>query len=65
MNVLKDCVFTWPDIRKLLWDPLFFESMNERENEAWESFADVIHNFLGNSKDKNYKKIIITKINNS
>jgi len=55
---LKVGIFTGPDIRKLLCDLLFPESMNERENEAWESIADVVHNFLGNRKDDNYKKIL-------
>ena len=31
--------------------------MNETEKEAWESFGDVVHHFLGNNKDENYKKI--------
>ena len=50
--------FGKPDIRKLLCDPFFPESMNDREKEAWESLADVVHKFLGNKKDENYKKIV-------
>ena len=29
--------------------------MNATEKEAWDSFADVVHNFLGNKKNDNYK----------
>ena len=32
--------------------------MNTTEMEAWRSFGDVVHHFLGNKKDKNYKKIV-------
>ena len=32
--------------------------MNDKEKEAWESFRDVVHNFLGNRKAKNYKEIV-------
>ena len=33
-------------------DSLFLQSMNDKEKEAWESFRDVVHNFLGNRKAK-------------
>ena len=46
---LKEGVFTGPDIRKLLTDPLFSETMGEKEKEAWDSFKDVVHKFLGNT----------------
>jgi hypothetical protein len=46
---LKEGVFTGPDMRKLFTDPLFSETMGEKE--AWDSFKDVVHKFLGNTKD--------------
>lgn len=55
---LKEGVFTGPDIRKLLSDSLFVESMNEKEKEAWESFKGVVLRFLGNTKDPDYKTIV-------
>lgn len=55
---LKEGVFTGPDIRKLLSDPLFSETMGEKEKEAWDSFKDVVHRFLGNTKDPLYKTIV-------
>ena len=32
--------------------------MNDKEKKAWESFRDVVHNFQGNRKAKNYKEIV-------
>lgn len=55
---LKEGVFTGPDIRKLLTDPSFVETINEKEKEAWVSFKDVVLKFLGNTKDPNYKTIV-------
>ena len=55
---LKEGVFTGPDIRKLLSDPLFVENMNEKEKEAWSSFKNLVLKFLGNDKDPDYKNIV-------
>lgn len=55
---LKEGVFTGPDIRKLLTDPLFLETMGDKEKEAWDSFKNVVHKFLGNTKDPDYKTIV-------
>lgn len=55
---LKEGVFTGPDIRKLLNDSLFLESMVDTEKEAWNCFKEVIQKFLGNTKDPDYKNII-------
>jgi len=55
---LKEGIFIGPQIRKLLTDSLFLQSMNDNKKEAWESFRDVLHNFLGNRKAKNYKEIV-------
>ncbi|GBM27625.1 hypothetical protein AVEN_35281-1 [Araneus ventricosus] len=55
---LKEGVFTGPDIRKLLSDSLFSETTGDKEKEAWGSFEDVVHRFLGNTKDPLYKTIV-------
>jgi len=47
---LKEGIFVGPDIRKLMADALFSKSMNVTDKEVWDSFADVVHNFLGNKK---------------
>ena len=51
-------MFVGPDIRKLLCDPLFPDSMSQTEKNAWEAFAEVVHNFLGNRKTPNYKEVV-------
>ena len=55
---LKEGVFTGPDIRKLITDPLFVETMGDKEKEARDSFKNVVHKFLGNTKDPDYKNIV-------
>ena len=42
-------------IRKLLRDYSFTDSMNEEENRALQAFSNVLSNFLGNKKASNYK----------
>ncbi|GBN17920.1 hypothetical protein AVEN_222395-1 [Araneus ventricosus] len=51
----KERVFTVPNIRKLLSDSLFSETMGDKE--AWDSFKDIVHRFLENTKDPLYKTI--------
>ncbi|GBM17809.1 hypothetical protein AVEN_99682-1 [Araneus ventricosus] len=55
---LKQEVFTVPDVRKLLSDSLFSETMGDKEKEAWDSFKYVVHRFLENTKDPLYKTIV-------
>ncbi|GBM69927.1 hypothetical protein AVEN_96438-1 [Araneus ventricosus] len=55
---LKEGAFTGPDIRKLLSDSLFSETMGDKEREAWDSFKDVVHRFLENTQDVLYKTIV-------
>ncbi|GBM39096.1 hypothetical protein AVEN_169185-1 [Araneus ventricosus] len=55
---LKEGVFTGPDIRKLLSDSLFSETMGDKEEEALDSFKDVVPRFLENVKDPLYKTIV-------
>jgi hypothetical protein len=55
---LKAGVFDGPQIRQLLKDTNFTDSMNLIELPAWTSFVDVITNFLGNHKAQNYITLV-------
>ena len=55
---LKEGMFVGQDIRKLIRDPNFVEKM-EKEKGSWTSFKLVVTGFLGNTKDPNYKTIVI------
>ncbi|GBL75125.1 hypothetical protein AVEN_194382-1 [Araneus ventricosus] len=55
---LKEGVFTGPDIQKLLSDSLFSETLGDKEKEERDSFKDVMHRCLGNTKDPLYKTIV-------
>lgn len=48
-------VFVGPQIRELLKDACFKAALNPQEEEAWESFREVVTGFLGNTKADNYK----------
>ena len=61
---LKVEIFNGPQIRKLLNDDKFTDSMNDREKAAWISFKEVVENFLGNSKSDNYKKVVKNMLQN-
>ena len=55
---LKEGIFTGPDIRKLISDTEFDNTMNDLERQAWVSFKEVVCKFLGNNKDPDYKEIV-------
>lgn len=55
---VKEGVFVGPDIRKLVKDENFENSLSDPEKDAWISLKDVMKNFLGNYKDPNYKDIV-------
>lgn len=61
---LKEGIFTGPDIRKLINDPDFVNTMTNVEREAWLSFKNVIENFLGNEKTPNYTEIVSDMMQN-
>ena len=48
MEKLKAGIFDGPQIRQLIRDPEFENSMNEVELEAWQAFVQVVKNFLSN-----------------
>ena len=58
MEKLKAGIFVGPQIRQLIRDPEFENSMNEVEPEAWKAFVLVMKNFLGNNKARNYAELV-------
>ena len=58
MEKLKAGIFDGPQIRQLIRDPEFENSMNEVELGAWKAFVLVVNNFLGNNKARNYTKLV-------
>ena len=58
MEKLKAGIFDGPQIRQLIRDPEFENSMNEAELEAWKAFVLVVKNFLGNNKPRNYARLV-------
>lgn len=55
---LKAGVFDGPQIRTLMKDSDFTSHMNSNELTAWNSFKDVVQNFLGNHKAPNYRELV-------
>ena len=58
MENLKAGILDGPQIRQLIREPEFENSMNEVELEAWKAFVLVVKNFLGNDKARNYAVIV-------
>lgn len=59
---LKAGIFDGPQIRQLIRDPEFENSMKEVELEAWKAFVLVVKNFLGNKKATNYAELVTNMI---
>jgi hypothetical protein len=57
-NKIKEGIFVGPQIRKLIEDKEFEKTMTDIEKAAWLGFKNVVHNFLGNKKDPQFKKIV-------
>lgn len=55
---LKAGIFDGPQIRQLIKDTEFQNSMNMLECAAWKSFVQVVNNFLGNTKAANHATLI-------
>ena len=56
MEKLKAGIFDGPQIRQLIRDPEFENSMDEVELEAWKAF--VLKNFFGNNKARNHAELV-------
>lgn len=61
---LKAGIFDGPQIRHLVKDPEFVNSMNPVESRAWKSFVQVITKFLGNTKADNYVELVNNMLEN-
>ncbi|GFG34173.1 hypothetical protein Cfor_08157 [Coptotermes formosanus] len=55
---MKGGFFIGPQIRKAMSDPFFENSMNLLEKQAWQSFKNILENFLGNKRTPYYKHIL-------
>lgn len=55
---LKEGIFVGPQIRQLMLDSNFDESLNVQELEAWKAFKSVVNHFLGNIKADNYEQLV-------
>lgn len=54
---IKEGIFNGPQIRKLMADSTFETSLSKKEKSAWSAFKDIVHNFLGNERAKNFNKL--------
>lgn len=61
---LKAGIFDGPQIRLLMKDNNFMNSMNDLESSAWTSFVNVVQNFLGNHKSENYRELVRIMLEN-
>jgi hypothetical protein len=55
---VKEGIFDGSQIRQLMKDTAFTDTMSDIEPEAWNAFKDVVKKFLGNIKDPQYEKIV-------
>ena len=59
---LKASIFDGPQIRQLMKDTEFQNSVNTLECAAWKSFMQVVNNFLGNTKATNHARLTSSMI---
>ena len=55
---LKEGILVGPQIRELMLDTEFDTTMTEMELNAWMSFKDICHGFLGNVRAENYEELV-------
>ena len=60
----KAGIFDGPQIRFLMKDRDFINSINRVEKAAWLSFVSIVNNFLGNEKADDYREIVQNLIKN-
>lgn len=61
---IKEGIFVGPQIRELMKDHDFEESLNGVEEAAWKSFKKVATEFLGNRKAENYGELVSELLQN-
>ena len=54
---VKSGIFTGPQIRQMLGSKEL-DKMNDLERDAWQSFCEVVHGFLGRNKADNYEDLV-------
>lgn len=55
---LEAGIFDGPQIRELLRDAKFVDSLEINEKNAWCAFKSIIQNFLGNHRSPDYERVI-------
>jgi hypothetical protein len=55
---IREGIFDGPQIRKLMMDDSFIDTMTEIKEDAWNAFKEVVKKFLGNIKDPLYKETV-------
>ena len=55
---VKGGIFTEPQIRLMLGSKELENKMTTLERDAWQSFRNVVHGFLGRNKANNYKDCV-------
>jgi hypothetical protein len=55
---IREGIFDGPQIRKLMIDDSFTNTMTEIEEDAWNAFKEFVKKFLVNIKDPLYKEIV-------
>jgi hypothetical protein len=55
---IREGIFDGPQIRKLMMDDSFTDTMTETEADAWNAFKEVVKKFLGNINEPLYKEIV-------
>jgi hypothetical protein len=61
---IREGIFNKPQIRKLVIDDNFTDTMTETEEDAWNVFKEVMKKFLGNVKNPLYKEIVRNMLDN-
>ena len=57
---MKGGIFTGPQIRQILDSEKLEDKMTTLERDAWQSYRNVVHGFLGRSKANNYEDCVET-----
>ena len=55
---IKEGIFVGPQIRHVMNDKHFEEMLVGPEKVAWRAFKDVVENFLGNHRARNYSQLV-------
>ena len=55
---IREEIFDGPQIRRLMMDDRFTDTLTEIEEDAWNAFKEVVKKFLGNIKGRLYKEIV-------